>query len=136
MFYIKTVLTAAVSFIAYLLGGWDEGIKYLLIAVCIDYFSGILAVLFEGGFKSIDWRTGVRGILKKLGLFVAIAVAVMVEGIIGKPESIHPVLAYGFAINEAFSVAKNLMKLGINMKQVTDVLSGLQGNKKDGGGEE
>jgi toxin secretion/phage lysis holin len=126
---IKTAIFAFGYLLSYFIGGWDKGIELLLTAAIIDYISGIAATVYESGFRGLNYRRGYQGIIKKVGLFAAVAVAVFVERSIGQPNSIHEAVAFGFTLNEAFSILKNLKRLGINVTNLKNTISTISKRK-------
>lgn len=112
---IKIFLSSALTFIAYLLGGFDVAIQVLLVMVILDYITGIMSAIVN---KNIDYHKGLVGILKKVGIFIVIMVSVQVEKLLGQAETIHPIIAYFYAANEGFSVLKNLKEIGLSVPDI------------------
>jgi toxin secretion/phage lysis holin len=104
-FTYKSALTLLVSGASYLVGGFDKAIQILLILVVIDYITGMIRA---GINKRLDSRIGAKGIYRKMCIFIVIAVAVLIEQFIGKPETIHNVVAYFYVVNEAISILENV----------------------------
>jgi toxin secretion/phage lysis holin len=88
-----------------MVGGWDKAMKILLILVIVDYITGLIRSGMKG---ELDSRVGARGILKKVCMFVVVAVAVQIENFIGQPESLHNVVCYFYVVNEALSILENV----------------------------
>lgn len=106
----KAILTALVSYIAYLLGGYDMGIETLLIMISTDYITGIMKAILQ---KNLNSYIGWRGLMKKCGILLTIIVAVQIERITKQPETIHNLVAFAFVVNEGVSVLENLIDIGV-----------------------
>ncbi|MFR9193617.1 MAG: holin family protein [Anaerovoracaceae bacterium] len=83
----------------------------LLAVIALDYFTGVLVAIME---KKINSTIGRRGILKKIGILVCIALCKIIDymGIIdGIP--ISPMVGLFFIVNEGFSILENLSRLNV-----------------------
>lgn len=107
---IRILLTVCISYIAWLMGGYDMSIQTLLIMVVADYVSGIMKAIIQ---KNLNSYIGWKGLIKKTGIFISIIVAVQIENIIKQPETIHNVLAFFFVVNEGISILENLTEIGV-----------------------
>ena len=105
MEYIRFILTLLVSVTAYMVGGWDDAMNILLILIVVDYITGLIRAAMRG---ELDSKIGAKGIVKKLCMFIVIAVAVQIERFIGQPESLHNVVCYFYVVNEALSILENV----------------------------
>ena len=105
MQYVKHLLTAVVSGTAYLVGGWDKAMIILLTLIVIDYVTGLIRAGIRG---ELDSKVGAKGIVKKVCMFVVVAVAVQIELFIGQPESLHNIVCYFYVVNEAISILENV----------------------------
>ena len=56
----------------FLFGSWDLPLQILLVAMVLDYISGILKAFYLGEVSS---RVGCKGIIKKVGILFTIVVA-------------------------------------------------------------
>lgn len=131
---LKIILAVAGSLITYFLGGYDLLIQTLIIFVIIDYMAGVLAAVKE---KRLNSEVGFWGIIKKILFFVAVGVAHCLDTLLMEQGNfelplLRTVTAWGFIINECFSIVENLGLLGVKLpKMVTDTLEKL----KTGGNE-
>ena len=92
-------------------GGWDMLMTALVAMAVADYVTGLIAAGISG---SLDSRVGWKGILKKLLIFVAVAVAATVDmatGLEGHPLRAAACLFY--IGNEGISIVENLGRAGI-----------------------
>jgi len=130
----RLLLTSIVTYIFYLMGGFDTGLEVLIIMTVIDYITGLLKACIN---KCLSSYWGWRGIIKKCSIFLCIIVAVQLERITGQIDSIHNLVAFGFVVNEGISIIENLIEIGVPvpdvLKQYLDKLNGKQGIKDQGG---
>ena len=115
-----TLATALV----YFLGGWDISLEILVIAVVLDYISGICKAIFN---KKLNSEVGLKGIIKKVGYFIIVAVAVLLDRIAGNTGAIRTLVIYFFVANEGISILENWGGMGLPLPQkLTDVLEQLK----------
>lgn len=103
------------AYAGYRLGIASGWVELFLAAMALDYISGILAAVVCGELSS---RIGIRGIMKKLGGCVVIAVAVIVDEILTKA-------AY-FGIGENFSgMLASVVVLWLILNELISILENL-----------
>lgn len=107
---ICAILSGIGTGLIYLLGGWDIALYCLLVAIVLDYLSGLIKAY---NTKTLSSRIGFRGILKKLGLLILVMVAVLVDRVTGNSGAIRTVIIYYFVANEGLSIIENLGAAGI-----------------------
>lgn len=101
----KAVVSIAVGRVVYLLGGADILLQVILCAVVLDYISGVLKAVVK---KELSSEVGFRGIAKKIGIFIAIALAVQLERLLGPELAIREVAITFYIMNEGLSILENL----------------------------
>ncbi len=122
-----TVLT----WLAYLLGGWDAALSIMFMAMGLDYFTGILCALMGHSSKTPSGRflssVAYRGLTKKLMMLVIVAVATMVDRLVGT-DGVCRLAAIGFYVaNEGMSVIENASAMGVPFpKGLLDTLERLR----------
>ena len=107
---IATVCTGLV----YLLGGFDVALSCLLIAIVLDYVSGVLKAFVT---KELSSKIGVMGIIKKVAVLLIVMLAVLVDRVTGETGAIRTLVIYYFVANEGLSVLENLAKAGVPVPQ-------------------
>ena len=122
-FMTGTLLTGVV----YLLGGWDMALQILLVMIVLDYGTGILKAIFN---KKINSEIGAKGIIKKVGYLVIVAVATELDVIFGDMGAIRNVVIFFFVANEGISLVENWVLMGLPMPQV--IVDALEQIKKKG----
>jgi toxin secretion/phage lysis holin len=124
-FFTSTVLTT----VLYFLGGWDMALKTLLIIIALDYLTGVCDAIAN---KNINSKIGAKGIIKKVGYLIIVAVSVQLDQIVGDTGAIRNLVIYFFVANEGISILENWGSMGLPLpEKVMEVLEQL---KKDNGG--
>lgn len=114
------------TFLIYLFGGFDVALQSLLIAIVLDYISGLIKAYNN---KVLSSKIGFRGIVKKLGILVLVMIAVVVDRITGDTGAIRSLIIYYFVANEGLSIIENLGQAGLT---IPDALKkALKSLKKD-----
>lgn len=98
------------TIIIWIFGGLDIALQCLLIAIVIDYISGLIKAF---NTKTLDSKIGFKGILKKVGILCIVALAVVVDRITGNSGAIRTLVIYYFVANEGLSVLENLSIAGL-----------------------
>lgn len=87
------------------LGGMDAILHALVALVIVDYLTGLLKAW---NLKEISSRIGFVGLIKKVLIFVVIAVAVEVEKVIGDAIPLREVVIMFYLANEGISFLENI----------------------------
>ncbi len=112
------------TMLVYLLGGWDIALKILILIVILDYVTGICKAIYN---KELSSEIGLKGIIKKLGYFIIVAVAVTLDRITGDTGAIRTLVIYFFVANEGLSILENWGGMGLPLPQhLTDLLEQLK----------
>ena len=69
---LKLALAGAATGGVYLFGAWDIILQALVAMVVIDYITGVMAAYVE---KSLSSEVGMKGIIRKVCIFLMVAVA-------------------------------------------------------------
>lgn len=126
-FVTSTLLTTVV----YFLGGLDIALKTLLIFMLLDYITGICKAIVN---KKINSVIGIKGIIKKIGYLILVALSVQLDNITGGTGALRTLVIYFFVANEGISILENWGSIGLPMpKKLMETLEQL---KKENGGNE
>lgn len=109
-YVISNVISVILTFLIYLLGGFDIALKSLLIVIVIDYATGILSAIYN---KQINSKVGFKGILKKFSYLLIIALSVIVDNILGQSGTIRTLVIYFFVANDGISILENVAEMNI-----------------------
>lgn len=109
------VLAGLGTLFIYLLGGFDVAMQCLLIAIALDYLSGLIKAYNS---KVLSSKIGFRGILKKLGILFLVMLAVVIDRVTGESGAIRTLVIYYFVANEGLSIIENLGEAGLPIPKV------------------
>ena len=111
---IQSVLAVISTGLIYLLGGLDIAMTCLLIAIILDYVSGMLKAFIT---KQVSSKIGFMGILKKVSILLVVMLAVLIDRVTGDTGAIRTLVVYYFVANEGLSVLENLGQAGVPIPQ-------------------
>jgi toxin secretion/phage lysis holin len=119
----KAVLAGFGATASYLFGGWSSLLEVLLAFVVADYITGMMAAGKEGKLNS---EIGMKGIPKKVCIFILIAVAHLVDRTIGDANFFRDATIFFYLANELLSITENVGRIGLPIpdviKRAVDVL--------------
>ena len=124
---ICIIISGIVTELVYLLGGWDVALQCLIIAIALDYVSGIIKAWHT---KTLSNRIGFRGLVKKIGYFLIVMLAVLIDRVTGNSGAIRTLVIYYFVANEGLSIIENLSVTNIPIPKV--IKKALKALKKEG----
>lgn len=116
---ICTVMGMIGSVIASLLGGWSAAMQYLILAMIIDYVSGlVVAGVFHASKKSkngaLESRAGWKGLCRKVFTLSFVVIARGVDVYLGV-NYVKDAVIIGFFTNEVISIIENAGLMGVPM---------------------
>lgn len=128
----RLILAAFGSLGTWLFGAWDPILQALIAMVVIDYLSGVLAGYYE---KRLNSEIGFRGIVKKLCMFLMVALANILDTTadLGEPWIRTTVIMF-FIANESLSALENAGRIGVPLPE--PLLAALEKIHKQHTGEE
>ena len=68
------------GFFTYWLGGMGRASKTILFLAVVDYITGVIKAIYK---KKLSSEIGFKGLLKKIVMFIVIAVAFAIQGLMG-----------------------------------------------------
>lgn len=131
----RTIVAGAGAITGYLYGSWDTLLQVLLIFVIVDYLTGIIAGGANGKLSS---KVGFRGILKKVLIFIIVAVAhwvdVAVDVALGENVAIfRNATIFFYLANELLSITENAGEMGVpipeKLMNAVEILKGKEEEK-------
>lgn len=107
--------------IGQVLGKVDGFVFALVVFVCIDYMTGLMAAVVE---KKLSSRIGFKGIFKKIVLFFLVAVGHIIDTrLIQTGTSIRTAIIFFYLSNEGLSILENTVRIGLPIpKQLKIIL--------------
>lgn len=131
---IKLITGTLATFLVYLFGGWDVALQSLVVAIVLDYLSGLAKGYVTSTLNS---STGLKGIVKKVGILGVVALAVTIDNIAGSTGLIRTMVIYYLVANEGLSIVENLSAMDILIPDVLqNKLEQIRHTKQPKGGEE
>lgn len=116
---MKNIFSFACSSIStifiYVFGGLDVALQCLLVAIVLDYVSGMIKA-YES--QTLSSRIGFRGIVKKVGLLAIVALGVVIDRLTGNTGDIRTLIIYYFVANEGLSIIENLASAGVPIPDI------------------
>lgn len=110
----NSVIAVICTGLVYLLGGLDVALTCLLIAIVLDYLSGIIKSIIT---KCLSSKIGFRGVLKKVSILLVVMLAVLIDKVTGETGAIRTLVVYYFVANEGLSILENLSQSGVPIPQ-------------------
>ena len=125
-----SILAGIGTGLVYLWGGFDVAMQCLLVAIVLDYISGIIKAFV---LKQLSSSIGLKGILKKFGVLVVVALAVLIDRVTGESGAIRTLVIYYFVANEGLSIIENMGLAGLPIpKSIKEALKALKKQGDDG----
>ncbi len=112
---IKGAAAAAGAVVGFLFGGMSEMTILLLVLVIVDWATGWAAAWTRGELKS---RVGYFGIVRKVAIFAVVAIAHLIDGVLGDLHMFRDAVVFFYLANELLSVVENLGKMGVPMPPI------------------
>lgn len=129
-----TTLGCFGSLVAGALGGFDLGLKILILLMAVDYLTGILvAGVFHASEKTttggLESRAGWKGLCRKGVVLLIVLVAHCVDQTSGS-NLIRDAVVIGYSVNEAISITENAGLMGVPIpRQLSQAIEVLQGKE-------
>lgn len=122
-----TAVSCFGTFFSYLIG-WNDVIEALIVAMAIDYITGLMAAYINPTMK-LNSQKGFRGICKKIVVLLLVALAHEIDKATGQP-AIQSLVVWFFIGNEGLSIIENAAKAGLPIPQkLRDTLEQLTDRK-------
>ena len=135
--FIGKSLAICSTAIVFMLGEVNEAMQAFMVLMLLDYLTGVRKAWKTASLSS---KIGSKGIEKKLRIIIVIAVAHMVDKILGVPDSTKLSLKFtmvlAYSCNEALSIIENLKSVGTWVPpmfndKLEQVKEGLTAKKKE-----
>ena len=119
-----SIIAWLLSTVVYLLGGYDIALQSVIVAVILDYLTGVTRAFI---LKELSSEIGFKGIVKKVAIFFIIMLAVLIDRVTGDTGAIRTLVIYYFVANEGLSIIENLGQSGVPIpKALRDALKNLK----------
>ena len=91
--------------------GYNIVVEALLVAMCLDYVSGIIAA-YVNTEMALNSQKGFKGICKKITILILVSLAHFID-LATSQNFIHIVVTWFFLGNEGLSIVENAAKIGV-----------------------
>ena len=91
--------------------GYNIVVEALLVAMCLDYVSGIIAA-YVNPEMALNSQKGFKGICKKITILILVSLAHFID-LATSQNFIHIVVTWFFLGNEGLSIVENAAKIGV-----------------------
>lgn len=113
-----------------LFGAWNNVLEALIVAMLIDYASGVLAAYVNPNL-ALNSQRGFRGICKKIMILLLVCLAHFIDSATGQAVICTAVTCF-FLGNEGLSIIENAAKMGLPVpEKLKAALEQLATEKKD-----
>ncbi|WP_435924667.1 phage holin family protein [Paenibacillus sp. DYY-L-2] len=109
-YIIKFASAALGAALGTAVGGWTIMVQVLLAFVMADWITGLAAAWLNGELRS---RIGQKGILRKVTILILVAIAHLVDGILGESHYIRDAVIFFYLANELLSIIENVGRMGV-----------------------
>ena len=124
---ICAITSTLLTTVVYFLGGLDTALITLLVFILLDYITGVCKAITN---KRVNSLIGAKGIVKKVGYLIVVAVSVRLDQMVGDTGAIRNLVIYFFVANEGISILENWGSMGLPLpKKLFDVLEQLKVEK-------
>lgn len=110
----NSIISVVCTGLIFLLGGIDVALSCLLIAIILDYATGLIKAFVT---KELSSKIGIRGIVKKVSILFIVMLAVLIDKVTGETGAIRTLVIYYFVANEGLSILENLGQAGVPIPQ-------------------
>lgn len=110
------------------LGGWDALLKTIVFLAITDYATGLIKGIYT---KTLSSEIGFKGLLKKIVMFIVIAVAFCIQELLNGAVALREIVIMFYICNEALSLLENAAMFIPIPDKLKDVLLQLRDDKKE-----
>jgi toxin secretion/phage lysis holin len=110
------------SAIAFFFGEWSQLLMLFFFVIIMDYLTGVMAAVVE---KNLSSAIGYKGIIKKFGMVLVVALAHQLDQFTGQNVIMTGAIFF-FIANELVSITENYGRIGLplppQLKNVIKIL--------------
>jgi len=117
------------SMAVYFLGGWDLLLQILITLTILDFITGVLSAAYN---KKLSSDIGYKGIVRKIGIYIIVAVACLLDRLMNTNLVLRGATIGFYIVIEATSVLENwaLMELPLP-RVIREALQQLKEKQED-----
>jgi len=126
---LKCVGAAIGSVAVYFLGGWDLLLEILITLTIIDFITGVLSAGYN---KKLSSDIGYKGIVRKIGIYIIVAVACLLDRLMNTGLVLRGATIGFYIVIEATSIIENWASMDLPLpKSIRDALKQLRDKMED-----
>lgn len=114
--------------IIHYLGGWDMLLRTILLLVVLDFATGWMKAILH---KALSSEIGFVGLLKKVLIFIVIAVASSIQVILRDTIPLRETIIMFYCVNEALSIVENISYFIPIPRELRNVLKQIKEGRED-----
>ncbi len=119
--YLSVFFATLLTWLTWLVGGWDAVLGVMFVAMGLDYMTGVVCAAMGRSTKTEDGcfhcSTAFVGLTRKMLMLVIVALAVLVDRLLGA-DGVCRLAAIGFySANEGLSIIENCSRIGVPFPQ-------------------
>jgi toxin secretion/phage lysis holin len=99
------------SILSFAYGGWSEALAALVVAIGVDYVTGVAAAVKRK--QGLSSAVGFRGLAMKGIMLLVILLAHRIDVLLGSGSAVMSGAIYFYLVNELISIAENCGELGV-----------------------
>lgn len=127
---VNTIGGVILGICTYIFGGLDKIFLILLTVIVIDYITGLCRAIIN---KKLNSMIGIKGIIKKIGYLLIVAVSVAIDTMTNTPNVVRSLVINFFIVNEIISIVENWGQMGLPLPdKLLQVLDQLKGGEQGG----
>lgn len=128
--WISILIGIVGGYLSHWLGGWDVLLRTIVFLAVLDYVTGLIKGIY---LKKLSSEIGFKGLLKKIVMFIVIAVAYVIQELIGGTIPLREVVIMFYIANEGISLLENAAIFVPIPDKLKDVLLQLRDDDKTEG---
>ena len=118
------------ALVTILFGEWTNALNALLIAMVIDYITGVMAAAVNPE-SQIDYKVGINGLAKKAIILLIVALGHLADSVL-ETNIICIGITYGYLANEGLSIIGNAEAVGVPVPNIVKAAYHAIGDKGSG----
>ena len=127
----KYIFASAGIMLAGFFGGWDKMLQALLTLTALDIITGVMLAAAQ---RKISSSAALHGFAKKIGIYVLVGVAVVLDGLFGTTQHLRGATIGFFIGVEGLSIIENWGGFGLPLpKKLKNVLAQLKAEDEEEG---
>ena len=123
---VTSIIGICGGFIVQYLGGFDLLLQSLVVLIIVDWATGIMKAVDR---RQLSADRGLRGIFKKMIMLFLLAMAVVMENVLGGSLPVREMVLMFLIGNEGISILENVVHFIEVPEKLKDILLSIRGNE-------